>query len=129
MSHAGHDTSPPPAGDPATAPSRPPLRAVVDRGPAQDKPTTPRGIRGHLLGALEADLIGPFRLSEGHDAEEVLKLSRSRWYLTGFLAPEQGRELKDPESAAELSAPDTAGGEDSDPGDPDPKQRKLFPAS
>ena len=129
MSNAGHDTSPPPAGDPATAPSVPALRAVVDRVPAQDKPTTPRGVRGHLLGALEADLIGPFRLSDGHGAEEVLKLSPSRWYLAGFLAPEQGRELKDPESAAELNAPDAAGGEDSDPGDPDPKQRKLFPAS
>jgi len=53
--------------------------------------------RAHLVRALEADLIGPFRRvllgpkgEEGLDSEEILKLLPSRWYLTGFLAPSGG---------------------------------------
>ncbi len=42
--------------------------------------------RSHLVRALEADLIGPFTLEPA--ATETLALAPTRWYLTGFLAPE-----------------------------------------
>lgn len=54
--------------------------------------TTSEAVRSELVKALEADLIGPF-LPEGHPGagEEVLPLPPSRWYLTGFLAPQSAR--------------------------------------
>ena len=52
-------------------------------------------IRNHLVRALEADLVGPHDLDNA-DAEEVLRIPPTRWYLTGFLAPELGREPDDP---------------------------------
>ena len=53
-------------------------------------------VREHLIAALHANLVGPFlpATEDGEEAEEVLKLSSSRWYLTGFLAPARGRELE-----------------------------------
>ena len=45
-------------------------------------------VRAALVAALEADLVGPFDPASGH---EVLPLPPSRWYLTGFLAPQFGR--------------------------------------
>jgi hypothetical protein len=38
-------------------------------------------VRAHLVRALEADLIGPFR------DDEILHQRPGRWYLTGFLVP------------------------------------------
>jgi len=60
--------------------------------------------RNHLVGALQDDLVGPYVSEEpdGPGADEVLKLPPSRWYLTGFLAPEEGRDPEDPESQEEL---------------------------
>ena len=49
-------------------------------------------VRDHLVRALAADLIGPFSA----DGSETLDLPPSRWYLTGFLAPEDGRVVADP---------------------------------
>ncbi len=53
-------------------------------------------VREHLIGALHADLVGPFLppTEDGEEAEEILRLPPSRWYLTGFLAPARGRELE-----------------------------------
>jgi len=61
---------------------------------------TPEDVREHLMNALQADLVGPF-LREGQPGagEEVLPLPPSRWYLTGFLAPQLGHEV-----LAEISA-------------------------
>lgn len=59
----------------------------------------PVDVRAHLLTALEADLIGPFQLgapgitaTDAHTLPEILPLPPSRWYFTGFLAPEHQRE-------------------------------------
>ncbi len=50
-------------------------------------------VRTRLVEALEADLIGPF-VPDSHPqgGHEVLPLAPSRWYLTGFLAPQGGRK-------------------------------------
>ena len=49
-------------------------------------------VRQRLVEALEADLIGPF-VPDSHPqgGQEVLPIAPSRWYLTGFLAPQGGR--------------------------------------
>ena len=65
--------------------------------------------RSHLIKALEADLIDPFRRglknadgSDGIDSVEELRLPPRRWYLTGFLAPDAGR-IEDEEANDELA--------------------------
>lgn len=52
---------------------------------------TPQDVRQRLIDALEADLVGPF-LGDQHPGggQEVLPLPPSRWYMTGFLAPQFG---------------------------------------
>ncbi len=49
-------------------------------------------VRKRLLDALEADPIGPF-VPDSHPegGQEILPIAPSRWYLTGFLAPQRGR--------------------------------------
>lgn len=46
-------------------------------------------VRQNLVNALNADFVGPF-ISDGlpGGGQEVLPLPPSRWYLTGFLAPQ-----------------------------------------
>ncbi|HEY4591775.1 MAG TPA: DNA/RNA helicase, partial [Thermoanaerobaculia bacterium] len=56
----------------------------------------PSDLRARLVRALEADLIGPFDPESG---EEALRLPPSRWYLTGFLAPQGGREPEEQQDA------------------------------
>ena len=83
-------------------------------------------IRSHLVSALEADLVGPF---DAAVPDEVLPLAPSRWYLTGFLAPQGARETQDPTAVDELGVgPDE---EEEETGGPEPeaKQKNLFPAS
>lgn len=89
-------------------------------------PSTP-DCRGHLLRALEADLIGPFTLDPA--AVETLPLAPTRWYLAGFLAPQHAQ----PE-AAELEDEELDGGDDEDdpdagPADRAPKGPRVFAAS
>lgn len=91
--------------------------------------------RSHLVRALEADLIGPFRRGlrgpngeDGIDSEELLKLPPSRWYLTGFLAPSEGREEEE-ESDEELGAGDDKTEEDTTDSAPEPKKKGFLPAS
>ena len=84
--------------------------------------------REHLVRALTADLVGPFDL-DNPDADEVLKLPPSRWYLTGFLAPELGREDDDPTEDDELGAGDDEDEEETAGQEPEPKQKKRLPAS
>lgn len=83
-------------------------------------------VRGALVTALEADLVGPFDPTSG---TETLKLAPSRWYLTGFLAPKSDRETNDPTSEDDLA--NGSGEEDDDEPAPEnePKQKNLFPAS
>ena len=88
-------------------------------------------IREQMLRALEADLIGPFDL-DNFTAPEVLELPPSRWYLTGFLVPDQGRDdEEDPTDEEEMGAGNDVG-EFDEPNngiEPEPKQKKYLPAS
>jgi hypothetical protein len=93
---------------------------------------SPSDLRERLVRALEADLIGPFDPESG---EEVLRLPPSRWYLTGFLAPQGGREPEDPREqdptgeegfGAEVDHDEESGGTERET---EPKQKNRLPAS
>lgn len=89
--------------------------------------STPSDLRDTLVRALEADLIGPFDPETG---EEVLPLPPSRWYLTGFLAPQGGRDPQDPTEEEELGVEndhdEESGGTERET---EPKQKNRLPAS
>ena len=79
--------------------------------------------RDHLVAALEVDLIGPFE--EG----EILRLPPSRWYLTGFLAAMDARQLvAEPEDDDELAAGSDTD-EEAGPAETGAKIRHFLPAS
>jgi hypothetical protein len=83
--------------------------------------------RNHLVRALHADLVGPFSLEP--EAEELLRLPPSRWYLTGFLAPEGERDPDDAEAEAEVAAGDVDEHDEPTAEEPSPKQKRWHPAS
>ena len=90
---------------------------------------TPVEVRNKLVDALGLDLIGPDRGSE-HVAE-VLPQPPSRWYLTGFLVPqdapeEQREEPTAAEGAEELGEGAGAGGRDHFDA---PPRRAFLPSS
>lgn len=90
-------------------------------------------VRRRLVEALEADLVGPF-VPEGHPegGQEVLSIAPSRWYLTGFLAPQGGRtpDVEDQDSIDEgLAAGSDSDAEDAGTEEPEPKRAVHFPAS
>lgn len=72
-------------------------------------------LRPHLLHALEADLVGPF--SRDHASTETLPLAPSRWYVTGFLAPEGSAEVD-----AATEDDDAGSGDDEDDGEQGPQE-------
>lgn len=78
---------------------------------------TPQEVRTQLVAALEADL--------------VLPLPPSRWYLTGFLAPHFDRapDPDDPDAQGELAAGSESQAEDAGTTEPDTKRQQRFPAS
>jgi hypothetical protein len=84
--------------------------------------------RAALIAALHADLVGPFD-PKGAGAE-ILPIAPSRWYLTGFLAPQADRETNDPEDQDD-AAGSTLTDEDENESapEPEPKQKNTFPAS
>ncbi|MRG95723.1 DISARM system helicase DrmA [Polyangium spumosum] len=90
-------------------------------------------VRKRLVDALEADLVGPF-VPDTHaqGGQEILPLAPSRWYLTGFLAPEGGR-VPDPEDRdstdGSLAAGSESSAEDAGAEEPEPKRPVRFPAS
>ncbi|RYZ41576.1 MAG: helicase [Myxococcaceae bacterium] len=91
-------------------------------------------VRSHLIDALEADLVGPFRKPPGvpvSDAPEVLRTPPSRWYLTGFLVPlDQGDIEDDPDDEDDdPGAGDDVDGEESSKPDPTIKKVRRLPAS
>jgi hypothetical protein len=93
--------------------------------------TPPPDLRDHLVRALTADLVGPFD-QDDPDAREVLHLPPSRWYLTGFLAPDQAREAPeavDPTTEEELGVGNDEDEEETAGQEPEPKQKKRLPAS
>jgi len=90
-------------------------------------------VRQHLVEALEADLVGPF-VPDAHPqgGQEVLPIAPSRWYLTGFLAPQGGRapDAEDRDSTDDgLAAGSESQAEDAGTEEPEPKRPVRFPAS
>jgi hypothetical protein len=58
--------------------------------------TTSVEVRGEIVGKLRRDLIGPAPIPDNADlASEVLKEWPSRWYLAGFIAPEEALRASD----------------------------------
>ena len=90
-------------------------------------------IRRHLVEALHADLIGPFVAPEHPSGgEEILPLPPSRWYLTGFLAPQGARTPDvDDEDSREggLTSDNDTQAEDAGNTEPEAKRPVRFPAS
>ena len=90
-------------------------------------------VRQHLVQALEADLVGPF-VPDDHPqgGQEVLPIAPSRWYLTGFLAPQGGAapdvDDKDSEEGG-LESGDEKQAEDAGSTEPEAKRQVHFPAS
>jgi hypothetical protein len=86
----------------------------------------PVDARDRLVDVIRADLVGPAT------PDEILPITPSRFYLTGFLVPfEGGEQLRlDPESSDDL-AEDGADPADDDGASPDeaPKHKILLPAS
>jgi hypothetical protein len=99
--------------------------------------TTPSGgakaVRSHLIDALEAELVGPFRKPPGaslSDAPEVLRIPPSRWYLTGFLVPRDQGEIHEPdEDDDEIGAGNDEDDEEAAKPDPTVKKVRHLPAS
>lgn len=77
----------------------------------------PAEVRASLVSALQLDLVGP--AGSLGDPSEVLPVNPSRWYLTGFLAPDKDSQESPPEAAAE--SPDSA--EEGESGDEPPSDR------
>jgi hypothetical protein len=94
---------------------------------------SPSDVRAALVAALEADLIGPFVPdSHAQGGQEVLPIGPSRWYLTGFLAPQGGRapDIEDRDSTDDgLAAGSESSNEDAGSDEPEPKRPVRFPAS
>jgi Helicase conserved C-terminal domain len=61
-------------------------------------------LRDKLVQALESDLVGPFSLEAS--STEVLPLPPTRWYLTGFLAPENAPAEEESTEDREVAAGD-----------------------
>ena len=100
--------------------------------------TTAKDVRKRLVGALRRDLIGP-GLHDLDLATELLETPPSRWYLTGYLAPqdEAMTPVEDPDANDDLFGADSADDMDggSEPatldGEADgaPAKRKFLPSS
>jgi hypothetical protein len=88
-------------------------------------PTRAVDVRSALVTALQADLVGPFDPIGGM---ERLPVPPSRWYLTGFLAP-QGQRLDEPGDDDELAAGDDDDDGELPPAEPAPKRTSYLPAS
>ncbi|MGA3122901.1 MAG: DISARM system helicase DrmA [Polyangiaceae bacterium] len=84
--------------------------------------------RASLVAALQADLVGPFD-PKGSGAE-TLPIAPSRWYLTGFLAPQADRETHNPDDQDDAAGTTLADEDENEPAaEPEPKQKNTFPAS
>ena len=90
-------------------------------------------VRSHLIEALEADLVGPFRRASSEatsDASELLRIAPSRWYLTGFLVPREQGEIDEPDDGdGDEGAGDDVDEEDGQKPDPTVKKVRRLPAS
>ncbi len=87
-------------------------------------------VRAQLVRALEVDLIGPYK------DDEQLDRAPSRFYLTGFLVPREGRgeetivePEEDTESEDAEGEDEDAGAEDVRPAGEGSRRRSILPAS
>src|SRR6188768_443418 len=83
--------------------------------------------RAHLVHALQADLVGPFTLDP--TSTETLSLAPTRWYLTGFLAPEHALPSEEAVDDSEIGAGDDEDDADASAPEANPKGPRTFPAS
>lgn len=94
-------------------------------------PMTAADVREKLVEALGLDLIGPDRDDEHHD--ETLSQPPSRWYLTGFLVPQNAPEpQRCDDNGAEDIDEETGNGAGDDENTPEPPstaRRAFFPSS
>lgn len=92
--------------------------------------SSPLKVRRDLVDALQIDLIGPTGPLGNHN--EILPQSPSRWYLTGFLVPNEADEgqRSDPTSNDELDqAAEPAGIDDDDAPEKPAARRSYLPSS
>ncbi len=87
-------------------------------------------VRAHLVRALEVDLIGPY------EEREEIDRAPSRFYLTGFLVPREGRHDEplvppddDTESEDAEAGDEDAAAEDVRPAGEGSRRRSILPAS
>ncbi|TPG55985.1 hypothetical protein EAH89_13705 [Roseomonas nepalensis] len=108
-------------------------------------PKTAAEVRAHLLTTLRRDLIGPNASGDDADLSREKLIERpSRWYLTGFIAPEESEAASHGDIAAEQALLDDAmeaegepqpdpvlGGQAEDNSEPDPGagSRRMQPTS
>jgi hypothetical protein len=93
--------------------------------------TTSADIRATLVDALQIDLVGPTPDDTDH-AQEVLKQTPSKWYLTGFLAPFGAPpDIRSDDDADDIPEEVTQSDSSEDSSNPEkPAARKvLFPSS
>jgi hypothetical protein len=96
--------------------------------------TTAKNIRSQLIDALRLDLVGPRPSHAAHAtyADEVLPLSPSKWYLTGFLVPHEAPlgQRADHDSDDKLDEVNKAREADDDAApEPASARKALFPSS
>ncbi len=90
-------------------------------------------VRDHLIGALRADLVGPFADDAHVGQDEVWDLAPSKRYLSGFLVPNEQSQLQpddeedDPTDEELVEAGDDPGEESQN--DPEAKRRPMLPSS
>jgi hypothetical protein len=94
-------------------------------------PLTSADVRARLTHALRLDLIGPE--PNEPQADEVLPIFPSRFYLTGFLAPlnAPASQKADDDEHGELELAAASGGAEEDDSTPEPPaaKRGVFPSS
>ena len=92
---------------------------------------TSADVRGRLTHAIRLDLIGPE--PEEPQANEVLPISPSRFYLTGFLAPLNAPAAQkaddDEQGELELAAAGAGADEDDSTAEAPAAKRGQFPSS
>ncbi len=89
-------------------------------------------VRDRLIHALRLDLVGPDPLDPRDQglAREVLEVSPTHWYLTGFLVPSGVvAELFEDETATETLVSGASSKEGEGEDDDEPARRPVFPSS
>ncbi len=92
-------------------------------------------VQSRILDALRLDLVGPRPGEPGHDAytEEILPVSPSKWYLTGFLVPFEAPLEQRSDDDGDDGAPDQATrpveGDDDNAPEAASARKALFPSS